>query len=160
MPIITPAITTVFAFQLAGWAYHPPDGDQTCLGYLEESEHREVMGQASGLYGIFPPAEWESEAPFDCTVLIEWSGSVILVLVYCRRIETVLVIRPLLSSVGLRNSVLAGPYHPCSLMYMTFTLRYHPSCISVQGQRANPTSAIRNSHGLMLRASCANSSCL
>ncbi|KAL9004326.1 MAG: hypothetical protein Q9188_002868 [Gyalolechia gomerana] len=89
MPIITPAITTVFAFQLAGWAYHPPDGDQTCLGYLEESEHREVMGQASGLYGIFPPVEWESEAPFDCTVLIEWSGSVILI--YYRRIETVFV---------------------------------------------------------------------
>lgn len=24
----------VLAFQLAGWAYQPPAGDQTCLGYL------------------------------------------------------------------------------------------------------------------------------
>jgi hypothetical protein len=26
--------TAVLAFQLAGWAYQPPAGDQTCLGYL------------------------------------------------------------------------------------------------------------------------------
>jgi hypothetical protein len=24
----------VLRFQLAGWAYQPPAGDQTCLGYL------------------------------------------------------------------------------------------------------------------------------
>lgn len=34
MPITTIPITAVFAFQFAGCAYHPPDGDQTCLGYL------------------------------------------------------------------------------------------------------------------------------
>jgi len=27
--------TAVLAFQLLGWAYQPPAGDQTCLGYLE-----------------------------------------------------------------------------------------------------------------------------
>lgn len=26
--------TAVFDFQLAGWQYQPPEGDQTCLGYL------------------------------------------------------------------------------------------------------------------------------
>lgn len=26
--------TAVLVFQLLGWAYQPPDGDQTCLGYL------------------------------------------------------------------------------------------------------------------------------
>lgn len=35
MPKMTPVMTAVFAFQLAGWAYHPPEGDQTCLGYLD-----------------------------------------------------------------------------------------------------------------------------
>lgn len=54
IPIMTTPITAVFAFQLAGCAYHPPAGDQTCLGY-----------------GIFPPVAWEIEAPFDSTDLIE-----------------------------------------------------------------------------------------
>jgi hypothetical protein len=27
--------TAVLPFQLAGWAYQPPAGDQTCLGYLQ-----------------------------------------------------------------------------------------------------------------------------
>ena len=35
IPIMTAPITAVFAFQLAGCEYHPPAGDQTCLGYLE-----------------------------------------------------------------------------------------------------------------------------
>lgn len=34
IPTITTAMTAVFAFQFAGWVYHPPAGDQTCLGYL------------------------------------------------------------------------------------------------------------------------------
>lgn len=34
IPIITAAMTAVFAFQFAGCEYHPPAGDQTCLGYL------------------------------------------------------------------------------------------------------------------------------
>ena len=37
MPTMLPRArptTAVLAFQLAGWAYQPPAGDQTCLGYL------------------------------------------------------------------------------------------------------------------------------
>lgn len=34
MPRTTAMQTAVFAFQLEGCAYQPPDGDQTCLGYL------------------------------------------------------------------------------------------------------------------------------
>jgi hypothetical protein len=33
--------TAVFALQLAGWAYQPPAGDQTCLGYLPRSVRRQ-----------------------------------------------------------------------------------------------------------------------
>lgn len=40
MPTMTAPITAVFDFQLAGCAYHPPEGDQTCLGYLMKSEYR------------------------------------------------------------------------------------------------------------------------
>ncbi|KAF2089687.1 ribonuclease III, partial [Saccharata proteae CBS 121410] len=32
MPTITPPMTAVFAFQFLGCEYHPPVGDQTCLG--------------------------------------------------------------------------------------------------------------------------------
>ncbi|KAI9695951.1 MAG: hypothetical protein M1820_008363 [Bogoriella megaspora] len=32
---MTALIIAVFCFQFFGWAYHPPAGDQTCLGYLE-----------------------------------------------------------------------------------------------------------------------------
>ena len=32
MPMMTPAIIAVLAFQFAGCAYHPPEGDHTCLG--------------------------------------------------------------------------------------------------------------------------------
>ena len=35
MPKMTAPNTAVFAFQFVGWAYQPPDGDQTCLGYLK-----------------------------------------------------------------------------------------------------------------------------
>lgn len=38
IPITTAPITAVFAFQLAGCEYHPPAGDQTCLGYLETGQ--------------------------------------------------------------------------------------------------------------------------
>lgn len=34
IPAMTTPIIAVFAFQLAGCAYQPPAGDQTCLGYL------------------------------------------------------------------------------------------------------------------------------
>jgi hypothetical protein len=34
IPKITTPKTAVFAFQFLGWAYQPPAGDQTCLGYL------------------------------------------------------------------------------------------------------------------------------
>ena len=32
IPTMATMTTAVLAFQLAGWAYQPPDGDQTCLG--------------------------------------------------------------------------------------------------------------------------------
>jgi hypothetical protein len=32
--------TAVLPFQLAGWAYQPPAGDQTCLGYLQRLARR------------------------------------------------------------------------------------------------------------------------
>lgn len=34
IPITKAPMITVLAFQLAGWAYQPPAGDQTSLGYL------------------------------------------------------------------------------------------------------------------------------
>lgn len=36
-PKITAPKTAVLTFQLDGWAYQPPAGDQTCLGYLPVS---------------------------------------------------------------------------------------------------------------------------
>ena len=33
MPTTTARHTAVFAFQLCGCAYQPPEGDQTCFGY-------------------------------------------------------------------------------------------------------------------------------
>ncbi len=32
MPKMTAEKKIVLRFQLAGWAYQPPEGDQTCLG--------------------------------------------------------------------------------------------------------------------------------
>lgn len=37
IPTMMAPIIAVFAFQFAGWAYQPPAGDHTCLGYLVES---------------------------------------------------------------------------------------------------------------------------
>lgn len=34
IPTTTPSMMAVFARQFLGWAYQPPAGDQTCLGYL------------------------------------------------------------------------------------------------------------------------------
>lgn len=34
MPSTTAPMIAVFAFQFEGCVYQPPDGDQTCLGYL------------------------------------------------------------------------------------------------------------------------------
>lgn len=44
IPMTTSPITAVFAFQLAGCPYHPPAGDQTCLGYLETGKPVEQNG--------------------------------------------------------------------------------------------------------------------
>jgi hypothetical protein len=41
----TRPMAAVFAFQLCGWAYQPPDGDQTCLGYLRRSARRQWQQQ-------------------------------------------------------------------------------------------------------------------
>ena len=50
MPAMTAAMMAVLAFQLAGCAYQPPDGDQTCLGYLSNGRGGSVegAGEASG----------------------------------------------------------------------------------------------------------------
>ena len=88
IPNMTTIIIAVFVFQLAGCAYHPPAGDQTCLGYLrgkkrKVSQWKQQHGNDCkmrldrrwGTHGIFPPLEWETEAPFASTVLVEWSFS-------------------------------------------------------------------------------------
>jgi hypothetical protein len=53
MPKITAPNTAVFAFQFEGWAYQPPDGDQTCFGYLrpllELGSGGEAVDEMSGL---------------------------------------------------------------------------------------------------------------
>lgn len=47
----------VLAFQLAGWAYQPPAGDQTSLGYLRSKfcQYARMMRLEMQTYGIFPP---------------------------------------------------------------------------------------------------------
>ena len=35
IPTMTAPIIAVFAFQFAGWEYHPPAGDHMCFGYLK-----------------------------------------------------------------------------------------------------------------------------
>lgn len=57
IPTMTPAMTAVFAFQLTGWAYHPPDGDQTCLGYLVIGQSTSMIDTEVTTHGIFPPLE-------------------------------------------------------------------------------------------------------
>lgn len=56
-PDITAPMTKVLAFQFAGWAYQPPAGDQTCLGYLVQQRVRSAWSTALAAcsYGIFPP---------------------------------------------------------------------------------------------------------
>jgi hypothetical protein len=50
---VTPKMTTpkiaVFPFQFEGCEYQPPDGDQTCLGYLKLGKNRERRGRCSSL---------------------------------------------------------------------------------------------------------------
>lgn len=46
----TAPMTAVLAFQFAGWAYQPPAGDQTCLGYLHHWGQRR---NPHILYGVF-----------------------------------------------------------------------------------------------------------
>ncbi|KAI8629565.1 ribonuclease III domain-containing protein [Xylariaceae sp. FL1651] len=63
--------TAVFAFQLAGWAYQPPAGDQTCLGYLFASRsaaaplHSQIRCQSTAITpeAIFDEAESHESAP-------------------------------------------------------------------------------------------------
>jgi len=38
MPTMTAPIIAVFVRQFAGCAYQPPAGDQTCFGYLSDSD--------------------------------------------------------------------------------------------------------------------------
>lgn len=52
MPMMTTPMTAVFAFQLAGCAYHPPDGDQTCLGYLNEGQWFPTDGWIGGIHHV------------------------------------------------------------------------------------------------------------
>ena len=89
MPITTIPITAVFAFQFAGCAYHPPDGDHTCFGYLLSLVvvfYDDVDQKEEGMsnHGIFPPEECEIAAPFDWTALIEGSPSMPLILLRSR----------------------------------------------------------------------------
>lgn len=49
IPMTTTPITAVLAFQLAGCPYHPPAGDQTCLGYLETGEPMEQNGASRAI---------------------------------------------------------------------------------------------------------------
>lgn len=51
IPTTTPSIMAVFARQFLGWAYQPPAGDQTCLGYLL-SQCRQPLIPTSWLNGI------------------------------------------------------------------------------------------------------------
>ena len=84
IPRTTTPIIAVLAFQLAGCAYHPPDGDQTCFGYLQTDKPTALEWNLQShricnrcvTYGIFPPLECEIEAPFDSADLSEWSFSI------------------------------------------------------------------------------------
>lgn len=55
MPPIVAPIIAVFAFQLEGREYHPPVGDQTCLGYLvvvfRERRRRKGVSPNQGIGG-------------------------------------------------------------------------------------------------------------
>lgn len=56
-PMMKAPIMAVLAFQLAGWAYQPPAGDQTSLGYLDSKicQYPRRMRLSNQTYGIFPP---------------------------------------------------------------------------------------------------------
>lgn len=80
IPNITAPTTAVFDFQFAGWQYHPPEGDQTCLGYLIIKDSNVshfmihlVIGflKLGRLYGIFSPGECGTAALFD------WPGTTV-----------------------------------------------------------------------------------
>lgn len=43
IPNITATMIAVFAFQLLGWEYQPPAGDQTCLGYLPGEKVSDIL---------------------------------------------------------------------------------------------------------------------
>jgi hypothetical protein len=55
MLLRTRPMTAVLPFQLLGWAYQPPAGDQTCLGYLRGISAGAARQLAGGAHGIFPP---------------------------------------------------------------------------------------------------------
>lgn len=48
MAVMTAPAMMVLPFQLAGWAYQPPAGDQTCLGYLRAAKGRQNRPITSG----------------------------------------------------------------------------------------------------------------
>lgn len=56
-PMTKAPIMAVLAFQLAGWAYQPPAGDQTSLGYLRSKicQNARRMRSEKQTHGIFPP---------------------------------------------------------------------------------------------------------
>lgn len=65
IPRTTREKTAVLAFQLDGWVYQPPVGDQTCLGYLGKvrfafggDEKRPLMA-----YGTLGPPPCNPLAP-------------------------------------------------------------------------------------------------
>lgn len=63
-PAITAVITAVFAFQFPGREYQPPDGDQTCFGYLQPREIQYVDAQAETMTVGGDGAEGESVTGF------------------------------------------------------------------------------------------------
>lgn len=68
MPTMPPRArptTAVLAFQLAGWAYQPPAGDQTCLGYLRGAQCVRQSMAGVQAYGIFPPPPMVSVVRVD-----------------------------------------------------------------------------------------------
>lgn len=69
MPAMTATITAVFALQLCGCAYHPPDGDHTCLGYLYTCE-RLCRGSAEGRVGCLLDFS-AAAALFICSLLAD-----------------------------------------------------------------------------------------
>lgn len=79
MPMITMPMTAVLAFQLAGCAYHPPDGDQTCLGYLMKGEYwrkRTVKGCCIRYFAMTRMG-YRGSLGLNCFDRMVWLGHVV-----------------------------------------------------------------------------------